>query len=625
MHRTTFNSILFQSSQHDEWIWHKMEEMCLQTASKRPVMIFKPVKNLFTSHSVHPEGPLAIHGEPVEISVTLENTIKIPITFSDISLQWTFQGVGEGAITISNEEVLFNQSIDKPSSHELRTSIEEIAYATRVSRVEIAEHECRTVKFKLTPKRVGTITVTGLVGQLAAANEQESLWGKLEFEPLPIKPTGPQQVEKPKTFDKRLEIQVLDAAPALAMSFSEIPSDLLAGEQIPITVQYTNCGVSPISDLYMAFEHPRNFLVAHQEDNELPLSLLRDYKDLSNINLSRDKETRKQYVCRIFDASLEGAGTPLAPNETRTAQLWLQVPYKKGAIEMRLLAFYSLPGQYNPKLKYRLIRHSWNLVVTDSMSLEANCNLTNPVTGEIGLDVALRNLNQVHHPVSTEVAVNELFLFCPKFRLRGDVVRFLSPSSEKIFESKKLLQATELLNVRFALDAREEVQQEEDKEQSQVQFVTKQISKVAIQEKGTGAAEDHQSLVDVTGTTNSFLMKEETKYLRVFGQTSNNEEFNQIVSQRDQHMTLIVNWSAAVKDNIHAGAEVQRTARGQHFVQLRHLYESSFCPRGIVKQNGSKSFASDENTYSIYDYGELCQKRPSEGISSSSDWAIQNM
>lgn len=592
-----------------------MEEMCLQTASKRPVMIFKPVKNLFTNHSVHPDGPLAIHGEPIEISVTLENTIKIPITFSDISLLWSFRRPGSETL-VCNEEV-------RPDQPTLQAMYENIAYATKVPQLTINEHESRTVKFKLTPKEVGTITITGLVGQLAAQNEHESLWGKLEFEPMAIRPTGPQQMEKPKTYDKRLEIQVLEPAPALAVSFSEIPTEVLAGELIPITMQYTNCGVSEINDLYVAFEHPRNFLVEGSSSSatELPLSLLRDFKDLTNLNLGRDKESRKQYVCQIFDTSSGGGQqqTPLQPNETRTSRLWLQVPYKKGAIEMRALAYYSLPVQYSSKLKYRLVRHSWNLVVIESLAIESNCNLTNVLTEEIGLDVAVRNLNQIHHPVSTEVALDELVLFCPKYRLQSDdLVHFTSPGCDRVFKQNELLLATELLNFRCGLQMRDD----EISKENEIDFISCQISRALVRNEANAPIS--------LKSTNSFLMKEETKFLRVFGQTTNNEEFNQIVATPDQHMTLILNWSAVVKDN---NAVVQRTAHGQHFVQMRHLYESAFCPRGIEQSSATKSFQPDENTFSIYDFSRLTLGRSSGGVgaedaglgSFGNDWAVQNM
>lgn len=67
----------------------------------------------------------------------------------------------------------------------------------------------------------------------------------------------------------------------------------------------------------------------------------------------------------------------------------------------------------------------------------------------------------------------------------------------------------------------------------------------------------------------SFLMKNETKFIGVLGQTGNNEEFNNIVSTFDPHMTIAISWRAIVSDN----SSTQRQAFGQHFVQLRHLFD----------------------------------------------------
>lgn len=91
----------------------------------------------------------------------------------------------------------------------------------------------------------------------------------------------------------------------------------------------------------------------------------------------------------------------------------------------------------------------------------------------------------------------------------------------------------------------------------------------------------------------SFLMKNETKFIGVLKQISNSEEFNQIVSAADPHMTLVLTWSAAVSDNNSA----QRTTFGQHFVQLRNIYETISCPP-ITYAAGS--FNEHEQKISIY-------------------------
>lgn len=76
----------------------------------------------------------------------------------------------------------------------------------------------------------------------------------------------------------------------------------------------------------------------------------------------------------------------------------------------------------------------------------------------------------------------------------------------------------------------------------------------------------------VPDTTNvgSFLMKHETKYIGIIGQLGNSEEFNNIVATVDLHMTIALTWKANVCDN----SSIQRIAYGQHFVQLRNLYET---------------------------------------------------
>lgn len=73
-----------------------------------------------------------------------------------------------------------------------------------------------------------------------------------------------------------------------------------------------------------------------------------------------------------------------------------------------------------------------------------------------------------------------------------------------------------------------------------------------------------------TSNVGSFLMKHETKYIGIIGQLGNSEEFNNIVSTVDPHMTIALTWKANVCDN----SSVQRIAYGQHFVQLRNLYET---------------------------------------------------
>lgn len=83
--------------------------------------------------------------------------------------------------------------------------------------------------------------------------------------------------------------------------------------------------------------------------------------------------------------------------------------------------------------------------------------------------------------------------------------------------------------------------------------------------------ENTENAIPAVCQIGSFLMKHETKYIGITGQGGlNNEEFNNIISNNDQHMTIVLTWKAVVSDN----SSAQRQAYGQHFLQLRNLYET---------------------------------------------------
>lgn len=69
---------------------------------------------------------------------------------------------------------------------------------------------------------------------------------------------------------------------------------------------------------------------------------------------------------------------------------------------------------------------------------------------------------------------------------------------------------------------------------------------------------------------NNFMIRNEAKYFPFSKQNNTNEDLSSIVHANNKHMTLCINWKAAVSDN----GKVVRSALGQHFVQIDHLFES---------------------------------------------------
>lgn len=73
--------------------------------------------------------------------------------------------------------------------------------------------------------------------------------------------------------------------------------------------------------------------------------------------------------------------------------------------------------------RYRLVRHSWNLNVNESLSLDATCTLNNATSNDLGIDLYVKNQNQVHHALVTEIFLSDLTLFCPTYKFIPDSIK----------------------------------------------------------------------------------------------------------------------------------------------------------------------------------------------------------
>uniref|UniRef100_A0A1Y9IS66 Trafficking protein particle complex subunit 8 n=1 Tax=Anopheles merus TaxID=30066 RepID=A0A1Y9IS66_ANOME len=593
----------------DENVWNKMEEMLVQSAAERPVMVFRPSKSLFSTESPATENPRSVHGEPIEVAFNLENTIKPAVLFENINLLWEFRReTGE----IFSNRPLFLGDV----SLEERSEIENVVASSFVALVTFGEHETKTLVLKLTPRSTGQLRILGIVGKISAAQpagsgEAPSLWGKQLFEAQPIrvgsaggkdgnKAVAAAAASAVAAFDRKLEIEILPPAPALHVSFSHAPSEVLAGEVIPLKMNMTNAGVSVLNDIYVCIDNPR-YVLLNPSEADIPLSIRRDLQNLANENVGRDREARKQYVCRAFR---EADGNFIAPNETKTATLWLQAPYSKGQKDIKLMIYYAMPQDY-PKLKHRLVRHTWNFNVNDSLLVDANCNLSNPTKRELGIDVNVKNLNQVHHPLMTEIVINELYLYCSAYELQQNRVVYIKTPGHTKLQSGGGLKTNETVSLRCNLQRRTADVVYDGNFQG---YVSQKLSTVTVRASEPAA----KATLPALEAAGSFLLKNETKFIRVY-EPGSNEEFNQIVNQRDSHMTLCVNWSATINDN---GAS--RKAYGQHFVQLRNLYDTVYCPPSERLQQ--ITFTGQSNVYGIFD--DLDKVMPVENDDIDSGWGV---
>jgi trafficking protein particle complex subunit 8 len=75
----------------ETWMWNKLEDMVSQVATKKPIMVFKPFRSLYSGDLPTNEHPLCIFGEPIHVAFALENPIKPSILFENITLLWEFK------------------------------------------------------------------------------------------------------------------------------------------------------------------------------------------------------------------------------------------------------------------------------------------------------------------------------------------------------------------------------------------------------------------------------------------------------------------------------------------------------------------------------------------------------
>lgn len=109
-----------------------------------------------------------------------------------------------------------------------------------------------------------------MVAHVASSAEPNvSLLGSLQFETQILRQAG----NKGPSFDQKLNIRVIPTLPSLSVSFSSIPSDLIGGEIVPVTISFRNDSIKPIEDIYLGCDNPR-WLTLQDKDSNIPLSLL---------------------------------------------------------------------------------------------------------------------------------------------------------------------------------------------------------------------------------------------------------------------------------------------------------------------------------------------------------------
>ncbi|XP_046999759.1 trafficking protein particle complex subunit 8 isoform X1 [Schistocerca americana] len=389
--------VKFEDDQSDNRRWTKLEETLVNEAQGTLPMIFRPTLQLFSNETVNTSKPIAIVREPIYVRIILKNPLHIPLPLLNVHLLWNFKN---GKSEISNESSKSTKNV------EIETQC--------IDAVVVKPDSDEEVILSVIPKCVGELNITGVAYHLTNTAIQQlpeqttnnapsiiTIPGKQVFRvrcprAKITKDKGSQEVN-----DKRLEINVVTSAPCLQVSFQNMSSQMLCGEMQNVSIRFKNIGSAPLSNLYLASSVPELISCAGY-----PVC-----------------DTGQGTIPEVIKISLPGG--QLAPGQKHMESMWLRAPDYRGITNLEIMFYYE---NNNTKCipRYRLVRHSWEITVLGSVqctSMATNSCVasTDESSQVLNLALQVKNVNQVHDPILTEVSVSQVSLVSKTWQLCGKI------------------------------------------------------------------------------------------------------------------------------------------------------------------------------------------------------------
>ncbi|CAH0724853.1 unnamed protein product, partial [Brenthis ino] len=377
----------------DDPYWHKLEETLLQVAQGSVPMIFKPTTDLYTQKT--DSNPIVPQGEPIQVSVTLFNPLKVSLLLKDVELLWQFAPSAEdpGEHT---DEVLNNE----PSLAAGQNLESNVIHGQKIKSF-LLDGDCKkTLNFIITPLKIGQLTIQGLAFKLinvAGGKENENgvaIMGKLNLQ------------SGTNNSDKLLQIIVIPETPCLQMTLSEISEDVISGEILTVDLEFRNVGPVPMQNLYVAVSHPDCMSVVSADDDKDDFNVLyeekyREQPEYSDERAARAAARARSAARRAAHVRVCGAGAAAA----------LLLRPRARAPRLYLLAYYETGQRARP---HRLLRHVFRFNPTETVEILATprrgLNISNEkVLENMHLSVEVKNIcNEKEEDISIEVLETSL-------------------------------------------------------------------------------------------------------------------------------------------------------------------------------------------------------------------------
>lgn len=382
-----------------ERTWIKLEEMLVQEVSGSPPIVFKPAVTLYTAENLFNVGVTGIVNEPVQVSITVYNPLKIGLNLKNIYLLWEFKTKDD---TYSNKD--FNR-------HHIKNHIIKTATLQPASLQELI--------LAVTPVSIGILKLKGVCYSLIGCSSQSDT----------MKVKGLQLFDF-KTLLKSengLSIKILPQAPCLQVHFSEIYSDVLCNEIQKVTVDLKNVSTVPLRNVYLATSYP-DLISACEIEGEKYF----DYVQIESISTNK-KQARKNHIIPVVMPEEQ-----LDSCKSCTFNLWLKAPGSKGPGIIDLLIYYENVDS-NSVPHYRLVRQLWKLNVQESVSIAIvrQKSSMSATAEKLALSLKVTNLNKIFNTVLTEISLLKVALLSSYWMLWNEMLvpKKLTLNSEETIHS----------------------------------------------------------------------------------------------------------------------------------------------------------------------------------------------
>ncbi|XP_054278415.1 trafficking protein particle complex subunit 8 isoform X2 [Macrosteles quadrilineatus] len=364
------SGVSFDLQPSDTQRWNKLEEQLVSAALRTQPMIFTPTVELLNNSTNNVNPPTSYAGEAISVSVSLNNPLHITVTLQNMRLLWSFTPCDSGA------------SVDN-------SAVGNIAVATTrvIERLVMQPDTSSKIILQVVPLQVGELRVTGVAYQLGGEGE-----AVVEGRQVLVPRGRRQRVSKDSgavayAADNRLRLNISQHAPAIRVSFKKLQKDMLSGELTEVAVKIDNCGGVPVTKLLAVCGTPGVVAVGRRcaEVMEVPLD------------------------------------TPLVPGATLEVPMRVRAHDLKGSYTVDLLFYYE-SAQNQGKPLYRLVRHSWPILVHDSLQVcvtttRSAVAVATDQPESLNLKLQVQNTSQANDSVKWVMCVECAALYSAQWQL----------------------------------------------------------------------------------------------------------------------------------------------------------------------------------------------------------------